>query len=290
MKSPFAVRIAAAMVSGVPLLATVALAASAPRLAPVYPGATPDVAAVAPHALVYLTKAPLPKVQAWYVKRLSQRSIAACGSAMPNEGCGSFQQSCEPDIPPDGLTRCSNLLVLKWNAIPPGGGMIDAYNAGVRLEGWKQTHVARDAGADSDAVSTAHGNGRMQALATEGQQVTRGTDGESAMDMARLMAIPDKPFKAFKQEVVMGRHTQKELDAVYRRYRHLVTAVYPVVEGQYGPVVYDELVFSRCKEKYSNRSGYLAGPEAPDHWKDWLGCLHKLGKRAYRTRIVIDLP
>lgn len=291
MKTSAATGFAAAMAAVVIIAA--AAAASPAQLAPVYPGAMPDPAASVEHARVYLSKAPLPEVRHWYAKRLAKQSIAACASANADKGCGSFQQDCDSDAGPKGLSRCTDLLVIKWNAIPPGGGMVDAYHAGVHLEGWQKSRVAPDAGASAARPATDPMAKAMAGLSARMQAADRGetqqAGSETGLDLAGLAAIPDVPFQGFKQEVIAGRHTQKELEAVYRRYSYLTTSVYPTVKGQYGPIAYDKLVFAQCKEKYLTRRTYLTGAAGHGHWKDWLRCLSKLAERAYRTRIVIDV-
>lgn len=289
-----ATRIAAATAASM-LAASAAAAVPAP-LAPAYPGATLDTAADAAHARVYLSKAPLAEVRDWYQQRFAQRSRAACGRTDADEGCGRFQQQCETAARTDRLTRCTDFLVLKWNAIPPGGSMVEAYNAGVTLTGWGKAPAAPQTAAGAAPPMTgrmAQAMARMQSQLRQTQAASRQelqqADQAAGMDFGRLESIPDMPFVGLKQEVIAHRHTQKELDAVYRRYRYLTTSEYPMVKGDSGPIAYDKLEFSRCKQKYLTQESYLPGTRDTNRWNDWLGCLRKLAAHAYRTRIVIDV-
>ncbi len=65
----------------------------------------------------------------------------------------------------------------------------------------------------------------------------------------RIAAMSDL-FEGLREEVPMGRHTKKELLAVYAKYRHLETAWYPTVKQADGSLIsYDRLLLKRYKDK-----------------------------------------
>lgn len=233
---------------------------------PVYPGAVLDtganaqVSAVKKHALkVYLSRDSLQKVRDWYQPRLAKQSIAGCTFKDPQRGCGAFKEGCESPTGAERAVQCSDDIVLKWNYIPPGSSMVDAFNAGVHLEGWRKPpqksaevnaaplQMTGQAGgklAQIDAMSQqmqVASQQAMQQLNAEGQ-----TMGVNAVDLA---SIPDMPFGGLKQEVIAGRHTQQELDAVYSKYHWLVTAFYPMQKTVQGGESYEHWLVKETRAR-----------------------------------------
>lgn len=233
---------------------------------PVYPGAVLDTVANAQesaakkHALkVYLSRDSLQKVRDWYQPRLARQSVAGCTFKDPQRGCGAFKEECESPTGNGGLVKCSDKIVLKWNYIPPGGSMVDAFNAGVQLEGWRKppkapaevtpapqrmTGQAAQTMAQIDAISK-----QMQAASQQEMQQLNAESQALGMNAVRLASIPDMPFGGLKQEVIAGRHTQKELDAVYSKYRWLETAFYPMQKTAQGSESYERWLVEKTRAR-----------------------------------------
>jgi hypothetical protein len=242
-------------------LFTVLPALASTQLAPVYPGAVADPIASTQSktAMVYFARSPLATVRAWYQKRLAKKSAAACSDR--DEGCGEFKQQCETVTRTDQMTRCDDFMVLKWNAIPPGGSMVDAYNAGVELEGWKKiagsqhatdSHSAAAATTGQAASMMAQLNAMSQQLQTASQQEIKQVQEEGkqiGVDAVALSQIPDMPFTGLKQEVLAGRHSQKELDAVYKKYSWLGRAFYPQHKTSNASVPYNHWLVNKTQRR-----------------------------------------
>lgn len=258
-------------------LAALALGISGQALAgavPVYPGAAFDAVGSATgshasgHALkVYLSGDSLQRVRAWYRARLAKQSVAGCTFRNPREGCGAFKQRCESVAEVGRWARCRDEMVLKWNYIPPGGSMVDAFNAGVHLAGWRRlpgkpadgsvpaqkpqplAGRAAETMARLDALS-AHLQGAtgqaMQQLDAEGKQV-------GLTDTAGFAGIPDLPFKGLKEEVLAGRHSQQELEALYEGYRWLPMAFYPMKRTANGVEDYAHWLVARTEARIHAR-------------------------------------
>ncbi len=269
-------------------------------LASPYPGAAVDPVASAQSKTekVYFSHSSLATVRAWYQKQYAKKSAAACSDS--DEGCGQFKQQCETVTRTDQMTRCSDFMVLKWNAIPPGGSMVDAYNAGVHLEGWKKIAEPHEKNNSNTDTSEATGqmanmmaqlNAMSQQMQAANQQITSQIQQEGkqmGVDVAGLSAIPDIPFAGLKQEVLAGRHSQKELDTIYHRYQNLETSVYPMTKGENGPVAYNKFEYDHCKSKLMTKNAYMLGAQGADQWNAWLTCIKKIAAHAYQTRIVIN--
>lgn len=259
-------------------------ALAAKPLAPVYPGAAYDAlaSAKAPHAKVYLSQDSLATVRAWYRKKLGKGE--------------NFNLQCETASRPDRMTRCTAFRVLKSNVIPPGGSMVDAYEAGVQLKGWqKASGSADDAGkADSDLSGPAQVQAMMAKLKAMGQQMktvnqqeTGQMSQEAGVDLSLLARIPDRPFSVLKQEVLMHRHSEKDLKSVYQHYKGLETAFYPMASSAQGPLPYEQKLYNQCRRMFPPPTPLDSS--GSDHWNDWLHCLKRMAAHAYRTRIRIDL-
>lgn len=244
---------------------------------PVYPGATYDAigsaheSALRRHAVkVYLSRDSLNKVRDWYQPRLSKRSVTGCTFKNPKEGCGAFKRSCESATGNESTVQCTDEIVLKWNFIPPGASMVDAFNAGVHLRGREplssQDHAANrpmqtqsdgaskymsgQAGASMNQLDSMEKNSQAMGnkMIRQMQDEYKNSTGRE-MDATRLAEIPDMPFKGLKQEVISGRHSQKELDSLYRRYGWLSTAYYPMKKSSNGAQAYDHWLVARTQAR-----------------------------------------
>lgn len=218
-------------------------------LAPAYPGsvADPVASAQSQKAMVYFSRASLSTVREWYQQRLAKKSAAACSDR--SEGCGTFTQDCTTASTGGPMTQCTDRMVLKWNAIPPGGSMVDAYNAGVDLEGWQK--VSEPAGTQNTSPPMTGQAAKMMAQINAAedqmqaeskqliQQIQKEGQQQSGVDVVRLGAIPDLPFGGLKQEVLAGHHSQKELETVYKKYHLLSKAFYPLHKTGKGTETYN---------------------------------------------------
>ncbi|GEM_PF-6937447 len=257
------------------VLAGPALGLSGQALAgavPIYPGAALDPVASAQeshlreHAVkVYISHDSLQQVRAWYQPRLAKQSIAGCTFKDPKEGCGAFKQTCESIAMAGRWVQCTDGIVLKWNYIPPGGSMVDAFNAGVHLVGWRippkskkpaaahatpqkpqrLTGRAAETMAQLDAMSA-----QLQAATKQAMQQAD-AEGKSLglTDTVRFAGIPDMPFKGLKDEVLAGRHRQQELEALYRKYRWLTAAFYPMKRTVNGVEDYAHWLIARTEAR-----------------------------------------
>ena len=257
---------------------------AAKLLAPVYPGAVYDALASAQsgHAKVYLSHDSLATVKSWYQKKLGKGE--------------DFNLQCETSTRADNMTRCTAFRVLKSNVIPPGGSMVEAYDAGVQLKGWQKAPRSAPASGQNDASTSesaqvrammAKLNAMGQQLKATNQQETARMSQEAGVDLGLLASIPDKPFYVLKQEVLMHQHSEKALKSVYQRYQGLETALYPLASSADGPVSYENKLYNQCRQLFPPPTPMVAS--GGDHWKDWLHCLKRMSAHAYRTRIRIDI-
>jgi len=120
------------------------------------------------------------------------------------------------------------------------------------------------------------------------RQMAQRQSKASGVNLSKFSKIPDTPFSGLKQEVMAHRHTVKELQAAFRRFRYLITAVYQTVDDSDGPVSYENKAYDECRRKLETNSVFIPGAQGHDAWKPWIACLERIGRHAYQTRIVID--
>jgi hypothetical protein len=266
-------------IASITILSLVTIPAFAIMLpASVYPGAVADPVASAQSkvAMVYFSHATLPTVREWYQQRLAKKSAAACSDR--SDGCGTFQQNCTAASAGQSLTHCRDLMILKWNAIPPGGSMVDAFNAGVHIEGWQkasqpaETQDASQQMTGQAAKMMAQLNAAENQMQAAGKQLTQQIQKEGKQqlgtDVVRLSAIPDMPFGGLKQEVLAGRHSQQELETVYTKYRLLSKAFYPLHKTAKGAEPYNRWLVDKTwaqiksPERGNTKEATQAGKDA----------------------------
>ena len=90
-------------------------------------------------------------------------------------------------------------------------------------------------------------------------------------------------FDGLKNEVLMNRHSKKELLNVYKKFKYLDASFYLLVKDKQGnQISYANYLLKQYQNKLGNRG------ITSDQWKYWMGFLKKLAAHAYKTCIAIN--
>lgn len=233
-----------------------------------YPGAVPDRHAGDVTVRVYLSKAPLAKVVAWYAAKVGSLDKEAGNTLWNTDGGGVNVGR------PLGATN-SRLEVRRLGRVMLGQAMVarslkdmtqakvvGVYCAGIAAqpESTGTTDGQADAGTAGMADATSQALAKMQ---QQMQQLNRQLMAQTTPEDRALARMSDL-FEGLRQEVDSGLHghSKKELLAVYARYKNLETAWFPTVKTPKGPESYDRWLLARKRAQLMGEQQDAAAPAA----------------------------
>ena len=247
-------------------------------LAPVYPGSVASPLRSDKTQSVYLSKDPIKKIESFYngkIGKLSSKDPITESYFLVNLGNTPVVSYGKTILTPNQISR------------QEGYPDPDAKNAGVLLLTKSSSGQDSESSASSTTnISSANtsSSDSMQAMMAKMQKKliqAMGKQNYSKSD-EQIGEMSDL-FEGLKNEVYMQRHSQKEMLAVYNKYKFLDDSFYLLVKDKNGSAIpYSKQLLAQYKNK-------LSGADMmKDHWNYWIGFLNKLAMHAYKTCIVIN--
>ena len=291
-------------------------------IAPIYPGAVPDTVAGDVTARVYLSRAPLKTVVAWYGAKVGAMSRTAAGRLAQPQHIGEPLGTTDPKIE---VNRMGRVLMDQSEVVRSLKDMTMTKDIGVLCQGM---HINPPKTMDGDGAAQATGGNDAVArqMAQMQQKLLQMMPVKTPQD--REIARMGDLFEVMRTEALGGRygHTKQQLLAVYAKYKHLETAWYPSVKSGNGLIGYDRWLLARERQQSARQNSAGSGDMQAlaarmqaaaaagrmdemealsqqaqqggsmsttstlfhDQWDHWLAILKKLDAHAYRTRIVIN--
>ena len=227
-------------------------ATAAGLLAPVYPGAVPDPNAGDITVRVFLSKAPLDKVMAFYTARL--------GKMMPGSDIES--DAAQFNCPADQEVPCYAAEVMDQSQVARQlRDMTQAKVVGVMIQG-KAGRKDQPPPASGDKGDDAMGQKLAQMEQKEINAMNREINSQMTPADRKIAAMSDL-FEGLKDEVAAGRHTKQELLAAYKRYQDLETAWFPTVKAPNGQrESYDQFKLAHLKASITQNTQTGVAPAA----------------------------
>lgn len=231
-------------------------AGAAPALvAPVYPGAVHDAPSGDVTFQVYLSKNPVSKVKAWYSRK--GELSADDGNTLWNADGGDTKTGVPVGAREPGVdVKDAGLVVMHQSAVARKiKDMTMTRDIGVLVQSMVRTASSSPSSpapqppaqqGDADAMTR-----QLEQMNRQLQQVQNQMLSETDPADRKIAAMSDL-FEGLRDELPLGHHTEKELLALYAKYRHLETAWYPTVKQPDGTrISYDRLLLKQYKDKLS---------------------------------------
>ncbi len=251
---------------------------SSKLLAPVYPGSVVSPLRSDKTQSVYLSKKPIKKVESFYNAKIGKLS-----SKDPITESYFLEDLGNTPVVAYGKTILTANQISRQEGYPDpdakdAGVLLLAKTSAEKTDGSSAPETANIPSVNSGSVDSMQAKleqMQKQIMKSMGKQNYSKAD-ETAGEMSNL-------FDGLKNEVYMQHHSQKELIAVYNKYKFLEVSFFPLVKDkQDGPVSYARHLLRQYKNKLGNTDAMS------DHWNYWIGFLKKLASNAYKTCIVIN--
>lgn len=247
-------------------------------LAPVYPGAVKSPLRCDKTQSVFLSKDPINKVKLFYlgkVGKLTDKDPLTNSIYLPNLGNTPV------------LSYAKTILTSNQISRQEGYPDPDAKDVGVLLiekklskqstSNTKQEDITPSAGNSESA------NKMMKKINQLQKQLMKEEGGQAHSKENLTISGMSDFFSGFKNDISLHGHTNKELIAVYNKYKFLDASFFLLVKDKNG----DKISYAhQLLSQYQNKIGNSVYEK--DTWNYWLGFLKKLAAHAYKTCIVIN--
>ena len=247
-------------------------------LAPVYPGSVTSPLRSDKTQSVFLSKTPIKKIESFYDAKIGKLS-----SNDPITESYFLADLGNTPVVAYGRTMLTANQISRQEGYPDP----DAKDAGVLLLAKTSSGQSSESSAPSTAnipsVNPSSMDSMQAKMAQMQKQLMKEMGGQKKINSAEKIGGMSDLFDGLKNEVYMQHHSQKELMAVYNKYKFLEVSFFPLVKDkQDGPVSYAQHLLKQYKNKLGNTN------VMSDHWNYWIGFLKKLASNAYKTCIVIN--
>lgn len=241
----------------------VAAEAGGGLLAGMYPGAVRDGKAGDATVQVYLSRAPLSKVEAWYGGRAG-RLTAPAGNTLWNadsaeelagKPLGALSTRFdEVDLGHVVMTQSTVVRYLK--------DMTATKDAGVLLQALEPARTNRTAAAPAKAGASDKLDRAMAAMQKQVDEANREIAGSMSPADRKIAAMSDL-FGGLREEVDTGRgrHSKQDLIRVYAKYKHLEHDYFPTVKTKAGRLEsYDRWLLDKTRARLAGARKKAAAP------------------------------
>ena len=248
------------------------------QLAPFYPGSVASLLRSDKTQSVYLSKDAINKIESYYNSKVGKLS-----SKDPLTKSYYLEDLGNTPVVTYGKTMMTANQISRQEGYPDP----DAKDIGILLlaksSSGQSSESSPSSSEDISSINTSSTDS-MQAMTTKMQKILMQAMGKQNYSKSdeQIGEMSDL-FDGLKNEVYMQRHSQKEMLAVYNKYKFLDNSFYLLVKDKDGSAIpYSNQLLAQYKNKISSAD------MMKDHWNYWIGFLKKLAKHAYKTCIVIN--
>lgn len=232
-------------------------------VAKTFPGAVRDKHAGDATVQVFLTKAPIGKVEAWYASRTGQFTASA-GNTLWNADSadGDAGKPLGATDPAYDEVDLGRVVMTQSQVVRHLKDMTEARAAGVLLQAFKAKEASRTAAAPAKAGASDKMDRSMAAMQKQIGEANRELLGTMSPADRKIAAMSDL-FEGLREEVDSGRgrHTKADLIRVYETYKHLERAWYPTVRASNGRLEsYDRWLLDSTRAKLASGRKAASAP------------------------------
>jgi hypothetical protein len=243
--------------------AVAADAAAGGLVAGAFPGGMRDKNAGDATVHVFLSRAPISKVRAWYASR-DGRFTASAGNTLWNADSSDSEAG-----KPLGATNpaydevdLGHVVMTQSQVVRHLKDMTETKDAGVLLQTLEPAKASGAAGTPAKAGASGKMDRSMAAMQKQIGEANRELLGSMSPADRKIAAMSDL-FEGLREEVDSGRghHTKADLIRVYEKYKHLERAWYPTVRASNGRLEsYDRWLLDRTRARLASTRKTASAP------------------------------